>query len=189
MRFSLRHIILVFGIIITIASSLYFGISLENYRSFFYFGILIAGGAFIIILFSKEKIKGKLSWIGVIIVSIIIQVLTQPLLIKASYKIFISEHSELLEKVNHVLLSKNTNLYLVTDNTRKSINGLTDFSVQDSLMISDFFQQTGIKLIVKDREKIYYRTTGIAENSKGIYYLFSEQSYGKHYKKIGNFWY
>lgn len=105
MRFKLRHIFLILGITLTIFSFLFSGLSNGTYAILLSSGLLISSSSFLFILF-KDGRSHKWLWSGIIVVAIVIQQLSEPLLIKYSYKILIDHNYTLFADVNKIMQSK-----------------------------------------------------------------------------------
>jgi len=189
MKPSLRDTLFVTAIILVFASFLFFGTNRDDQIRLLEFATFATGVLYLVILFSKETKRKKLTWSIVLLSAAITLFLVRPFLIKSSYRIFISKNSQLLSETNKILTSTNKEIFIATDNTHRSTLGLDDFSTGDSLIIENFLRESGVNLIKKDGEKVFYRTTGIADESRGIYYLSSLSAQQKYYARIQSSWY
>jgi hypothetical protein len=185
MTFSLRHITLLIGILTIILSLLWFGRDTNTYDIIIIAGLAIALVSFLVILF-KDNRKSKLLWALVVVASVGLQWLTEPLLIKLSYRHFIKQHENSLTSVTELIQTKKNNLFLSPTSELWTRNGFTQ---QEVNQIRDGLKETGISFIDKDSSKIFYRTWGTLDISHGIYYFYSGDKPDERYKHIFGKWY
>lgn len=81
---KIKYIGLALGLFSIIISSIFYALQQETYRLLVVAGFLVSLVFFLIILFSKSTIKSKIILITIVLTSIVIQWLTQPLLVKTS---------------------------------------------------------------------------------------------------------
>src|ERR1044072_2446235 len=105
MHLRIRHISLVLGIFSTIFSFLFFVRDQKVYTTFLVVGIFLSGVSFIWILFKDAKPK-KWLWFSVIVIAIMAQQVSEPLLINYSYKLLLNENVKLLSDVSQIMQSK-----------------------------------------------------------------------------------
>src|SRR5215467_12647785 len=96
---QLRYIGLLSGLLLVISSLIFFGRKEVIYIPMAIIGVIISLISYLIILF-KDRWQSKIIWTLIIVVSILIQRLTESGLIKQSYKILISQNKLLLDSVN-----------------------------------------------------------------------------------------
>lgn len=185
MTFSLRHITLLIGILTIILSFIWFGRDTNTYDIIIIAGLAIALVSFLVILF-KDNRKSKLLWTIVVVASVGLQRLTEPLLIKLSYRHFIKKHENSLTSVTELIQTKKNNLFLSPTSELWTRNGFTQ---QEINQIRDGLKETGISFIDKDSSKIFYRTWGMLDISHGIYYFYSGDKPDERYKHIFGNWY
>ena len=185
MTFSLRHFTLLIGIIFAILSFLWFGRDTNTYDLTILSGLVIALISFLIILF-KDAIRSKLLWTLVVVATVGIQWLIEPLFIKLSYRHFIKQHETGLNSLTELIQTKKSNLFLSPASELLTRNGFTQ---QEAEQIRGELKDIGISLIDKDSSKIFYRTWGMLDISHGIYYFFSDYKPDERYTHIFGNWY
>lgn len=186
MTFSFRHITLLIGILTIILSFLWFGRETGTYDIIIIAGLIIATISFLVILFQKDTFKSKLLWTLVVIASVGLQWLTEPFLVKHSYRFFIKQHESSLNSVTGLIQTNKNNLFLSPSSELWIRNGFTEQQVSQ---IRDGLKKTGISFIDKDSSKIFYRTWGMLDVSHGIYYFYSGDKPDERYKHIFGNWY
>src|SRR5436853_6616984 len=103
MTVSFKHILLLIGVALVIFSFLFFGRQQDTYQVLLISGIVIATVPYLLILFGKVTLRAKLLWTAVVILCIVIQQLTEPVLINTSYRIFIKQNETTLADINKIL--------------------------------------------------------------------------------------
>ena len=186
MTISLRHITLLIGILTIILSFLWFGRDTDTYDIIIIAGLVIATISFLVILFKKDTVKSKLLWTLVVIASVGLQMLTEPLLIKLSYRHFIKEHENGLNSVTKLIQTNKNNLFLSQSSELWIKKGFTE---QEVNQIKGELKKLGISIIVKDSSKIFYRTWGMLDVSHGIYYFYTNDKPDERYNQIFDNWY
>jgi len=186
MNFSLRHITLLIGVLTIILSFLWFGRDTDTYDIIILVGLAITTISFLIILFKEDSLKQKLFWTFVVIVSVGLQWLTEPLLVRLSYRLFIKQHEKSLVSMTELIKAKKNDLFLSPSTELLTRNGFTQPEVNQ---IKKDLKDTKISLIQKDSNKIFYRTWGMLDVSHGIYYFYSSDKPDKRYKHIFDNWY
>ena len=186
MSVSLRHIILLIGTLAVFLSFLFFSGGTETYDLLFISGFLIATISYLVILFKKDTLKNKIYWTLVVIALCVIQQLTEPLLIKKSYSIFIIHNQGRLENLNDLILTKKDGLlFMPTLDTNVS----RDFTATEIKYIYSLVTGTNISLIEKDSDKIFYRTYGMLDVQNGIFYFYGAAKPDKRFKHIYGKWF
>ena len=186
MKFTKRHIALAIGILTIILSFLWFGRDTDTYNIIILVGLTIATSSFLIILFKEKNLKLKLFWTFVVIISVGLQWLMEPLLVKVSYRIFIKQHEINLAQVTELIKSKKSDLYLSPSSELWPRNGFTQPEINQ---LRHYLKETKINFIQKDSNKIFYRTWGTLDVAHGIYYFYSGDKPKKRYKHIFDNWY
>jgi hypothetical protein len=171
------------GIALTIFSFLFFGRHQAAYSWLLTPGLLLAGVSFLFILFKDDR-KGKWLWIMVVIISVVIEQLTEPFLIRYSYKLFIGQNRKLLTEVNQIMRSKTGDVFYLQDSEDSG-----KFSVNERSKIQQLFSQAGIYMITKDSARVYYGTYGMLDVRLGIAYFYSDKISGDRYERIIDKWY
>lgn len=172
MQLSFRHIFLITGILSVIISFLFFGRNQRIYSFLLMGGLLIATLSYLLILFKDLK-KAKIVWTAMIILSVLLQQLTEKSFIRQSFKILIENNRQILNKVNGIFISKSEDiLYLKKDEK----NSIKMFSQKEVQTINELFAGTNIKIIIKDSSRVYYETYGMLDVRIGISFLYSKSS-------------
>lgn len=185
MTFSLRHIILLIGIISIILSFFWFGRDTNTYDIIILAGLVIFIFSFLVILF-KDSFKSKLLWTFVVFASVGLQRITEPVLIKLSYRNFIKQHENSLNSVTGIIKTKKNNLFLSPNSGQWTKNGFTQ---QEMNKIRGELKETGISFIIKDSSKIFYRTWGMLDVNHGVYYFYLGDKPNEGYRHIIGNWY
>src|SRR5688500_4652592 len=105
MQFSLRHVVLVIGSLCIILSFLFFGHKHHLYERMLLIGLVLSALSFVAVLI-KETWKAKLSWIGIVLIFISIQRLSESFFISKSFQFLIDKHEKLFNEVNNIMASK-----------------------------------------------------------------------------------
>jgi hypothetical protein len=187
MNLSLRHIFLLLGIAAVIFSFIFFGRNTGAYDLLITIGLIVATISYLVTLFKKDSLKDKIIWTLIVIVSVLLQQLTEPVLIKKSYTIFISKNQTKLTKLNDIILTKKNGLLFVS-----SLDTIAskEFAVEEINQIHSLIIGTPISLIEKDSQKIFYRTYGMLDVENGIFYFYGADMPDKKFKHIyGNWFY
>lgn len=186
MTFSLRHKILLTGIFLVIISFLWFGRDTDTYNILLVIGLIISFFSFLTILIKSDTRRSKLLWTAIIVLAIGFQWLTEPLLIKLSYRLFINRHEKELQNVTNLILKKKSNVFMLLSSEFKAENGYTK---EEADFIEEQLKKTSIHLISKDSLVIFYRTWGMLDVSHGVYYFYTGKQPDNRYKKIIGNWY
>jgi hypothetical protein len=187
MTFSLRHTILLLGIVTTILSFSYFGRDTKTYDILLTVGLIIATLSFLAVIFKKDTTNSKLIWTIIVIGAIGLQRLTEPLLIKFSYSIFVRSNNSNLDRINNMLLSKNDDAIMFIPDGNK--DALIKFTDTETAELRQLLSGTNISLIQKDNQRIFYRTFRMLDVSQGVYYFYRKYKPDKRFKHISGNWY
>jgi len=167
MKVSIRHIILLIGIILIIVSFLFFGHAHDKYEATLLIGLLLVGISFVVVLIRDNK-KNKIRWTAIAIVAILIQQLTEQVFIKISYTILINKHQSKFDEVTKLLLAKSADVSTVSFPVPDTSNTFTRDEIN---LLNTFWKDSGVKLIYKDRGRISYITYGRIDIYGGLVYL------------------
>ncbi len=184
MHIRIRHISLVLGILLIIFSFLFFGRDQRIYGTMILIGMLLSGFSFIWILFKDPK-KQKSLWLAIVILSVLIQRLSESFLINYSYKIFVDQNIKLLSDVNQIMQSKAGNIFY----SRSLQQDTEKFNSKEIEIIRQLFAHTSIYLIFKDNEKVYYGTYGRLAVRLGIFYFYTPKLPDQRFRRIQDKWY
>src|SRR5262249_21642044 len=144
----------------------------------------LSGVSFIWILFKDAK-QQRWLWFSVLVIAIILQQLSEPLLINYSYKILIDQNATLLSDVNQIMQSKAGEIFYLKSSEKDS----TIFSPVENYKIRKLLNGTTIHLIFKDSAKVFYETYGMLDVRLGIFYFFSDKTPDERFRRIRDKWY
>ncbi len=164
----IKHYGLIIGIFLVVFSFLFFGRAQNLYQLLLIVGLLIGLIFSLTILFSKESIKSKIFWTIVIIFSVILQRLSEPILIKSSYLIYLTTHKSELREVNQILSTKLGEISVLNDSVIDKSNILTTVEKEK---LSRLRQNLNVYMISKSDNTIYYGFWGFLDVRLGITYL------------------
>src|SRR5689334_8120222 len=142
MRFQLQHTFLIFGIILIIFSFLFFGLSNGLYSTLLLSGLLISFLSFLLILL-KDDHGQRWRWVIIIVVAMVIQQLSEPLLIRYSYKILIHQNDQLFTEINQIMQLKKGDIFYLKSSQKDS----SKFTVHENSRIRQLMEATNIHLI------------------------------------------
>jgi len=184
MRFQLQHTFLIFGIILIIFSFLFFGLSNGLYSTLLLSGLLISFLSFLLILL-KDDHGQRWRWVIIIVVAMVIQQLSEPLLIRYSYKILIHQNDQLFTEINQIMQLKKGDIFYLKSSQKDS----SKFTVHENSRIRQLMEATNIHLISKDSDKVFYETYGLLDVRLGIFYFPSGNTPARRFKQIEGKWY
>ena len=153
MRPSFKHIGLLTGLLLVIISFLFFGRHQHLYQILNIGGLAISFIFFLIILLRKGIVKSKIFWTIIVIVFVVLQRVTEPILIDTSYRIYIRQNENILSNINNILLRKSGDITILNNNITDTNNQLTAYESNE---------------LIKDRKKLDAYI--ISKSDKGIYY-------------------
>lgn len=148
-------------------------------------GLSLSLVTYSLILF-KDPGPIKLIWTLIVFAGIALQWVTEPLMIRLSFLLYIRQHETNLFDVNQILMTKPGNATWVYDSTLWKRNGISE---TEGRTINDLVNSKHISLIVKDSTKIYFRTFGMLDVSHGLYYFYSSQKPESRYRHVIGNWY
>ncbi|MBX7205977.1 MAG: hypothetical protein K1X81_11190 [Bacteroidia bacterium] len=122
---KIKHIGLTLGLFSTIISFLFFGRQQGTYQILLLSGLLASLIFYLTILFGKETKKSKIIWTLVVVLAVTIQWLTEPILIKSSYLIYLNSNDEELKAVNNILKDKHGDITILNNDITDKENLLT----------------------------------------------------------------
>jgi len=136
-------------------------------------GLLTAGITYLIILFGKGTKKSKLIWTSILLLSIVIEQLSESTIIKASYLIYVSSNQVVLSEINELLNSHKGTIYIVNDEISTNDMKLTD---QEKNRLLELREDSGAYLINKSENEIYYGLSGFLDIRHGIWYSINNKT-------------
>jgi hypothetical protein len=167
-------------------SFLFFGRQQNTYQFMLLGGILFSFVSYLTILFSTETVKSKLIWTLVILLSIVFQWLTEPLLIKTSYLIFLKGNNVELSQVNFILENKTSGITITSDTIYDKNKSLTQSEKRN---LHKLRQKLGVYFISKSEKEIYYGLWGFLDVRIGLVYMFKKSQIDSSRKPIIDKWY
>jgi len=168
MKFKNKHIGLILGLTFIIFSFLFFGRQQGIYQILLFVGLLISFVFYLTIMFGKETIKSKIIWTIVIVLSALFQQLTEPLLIKSSYLIYLKSNKTELTEVTNILIEKRGEIWITKDTIRDENCVLTNLEKEK---LKKLRQKLNVYIIDKSEDEIYYGFWGFLDVRLGITYL------------------
>lgn len=183
---KIKHIGLISGLFSIIISFLFFGRQQGTYQLLLLSGLFVSLIFYLTILFGKGTTKSKIIWTLVLTLAGIIQWLTEPILIKSSYLIYLNTNDKGLAAVNNLLKDKPDDISVLNDEITDRKNLLTQ-SEKDSLI--KFRQELDVYMITKSDNGIYYGLWGFLDVRIGITYWTKSELPNENFKQLKDKWY
>jgi hypothetical protein len=183
---KIKRIGLTLGLFSTIISFLFFGRQQGTYQILVLSGLFVSLIFYLTILFGKETIKSKTIWTLVVVLAGTIQWLTEPLLIKSSYLIYLNSNDEELVVVNNILKDKSGEIHILNDNITDKNNLLTQ-AEKDSLV--NLRQELNVYMISKTDNGIYYGLWGFLDVRIGLTYWTKTEKPKESITQLKDKWY
>jgi len=183
---KIKHIGLTLGLLSVIISFLFFGRRQGTYQLLLFGGLLISLVIYLTILFSKESTRSKLIWTIVILFSVAVQWLTEPIFVKSSYLIFLKSNQTELTAVNQILINKKGEIDIFNDRINDE-NGILTQIEKDNLL--KLRQKLDVYIITKSDNGIYYGLWGFLDVRIGITYWTKDGRPDKSYHTLTDNWY
>jgi hypothetical protein len=171
--------------LLTFSSFLFWGRQQGTYVTMVLSGISIALLSFIVIII-KDSRKGKWVWVAIVCAAIILQRLTEPILIKLSFQILLYSNKELFSESNRILTSKPTEIYYWDKGSFDTSKLFTQIEKQN---IATLFGRTEILYISKNKDQVYYETYGLLDARIGMSYFYNGLTPTARLRKIYGWWY
>ena len=121
-----------------------------------------------------------------VILSVIIQRLSEPILIKSSYLIYLTTHKSELTEVNEILLTKTGEISVLGDSVIDRSNKLTTF---EKAKLSKLRRHLHVYMISKSDEGVYYGLWGFLDVQIGLTYWTDLRKPDNHYRILTEDWY
>jgi hypothetical protein len=182
----IKYIGLILGISLTISSFLFFARQQGTYNLMLLGGLLVSLVAYLAILFGKTSGKSKLIWSVVVVVAIAVQWLTQPILTKCSFLIYLNSNEKTLQAVNRILEHKQGYIAVVNGQINDRTGCLTP-SEKDSLFT--LRQLLDVYSISKTEDGVYYGLFGFLDVRIGIIYWIKSEMPDESYLPLKGNWY
>lgn len=166
MKFQIRHLIYIIGLLTIIASYVFWAV-IKGSTLILIGGFLVSLFAFSFIL-SKDKKKVILIALSLAIVTFIIKITLSEYLIGISYNIILTRNEKILEKANRILIPKTGNIsYPSTTRQEDSI-----FSLSEKQILDELLKETSIMYIRKNDCSIFYPVWGVPlEMDYGLFFF------------------
>jgi len=186
MTFSFKHVGLLIGLISVIVSFTFFGRQQDLYDIFLTGGLLISLIFFLIIFFGKGTSKSKLIWTVIVVLFIVLQRLTEPILIDSSYRIYIRQNENILADINNILLHKTGDITILNDSITHKYDQLTTYESRELIKGQ---KKLGTYLISKSDKGIYYGLWGFLDVRLGIIFLTDNTKSENNYRHLTGNWF
>jgi hypothetical protein len=183
---KIKHYGFIIGLFLVIISVLFFGRAQNLYQLLSISGLLISLIFYLTILFSKDSVKSKIIWTIVLILSIVLQRLSEPILIKSSYLIYLSIHKTELKEVNDILLTKVGDITVLNDSVNDKSNEL---STTEKKKLIDLRNNLKVYMISKTNKGVYFGLWGFLDVRLGITYCTDCKELDNQYKTLTDNWY
>lgn len=181
-----RRIGLTLGLFSTIISFLFLGRQQGTYQILLLFGLFVSIIFYLTILFGKETAKSRVAWTLVVLLAGIIQWLTEPILIKSSYLIYLNSNDKELMQVNNILKDKSGEIIILNDEITDKENLLTQ-NEKDNLI--KLRQNLNVYMILKSKNGIYYELWGFLDVRLGITYWTKKEMPDESFRQLKDRWY
>lgn len=186
MTLSFKHTGLLLGIVLVFVSFLFYGRQQDTYLILNIVGLATALILYLTVLFGKGRLKTKLFWAVIIIFSVIVQQLTEPIIIDSSYRIYIAQNKSTLIEINNILLQKRGDIIASADTV---IAKSDSFTTDEALRLQTGRKKLGVYQISKFDEGIYYGLWGFLDVRLGITFLLSQSKSGNQYRHLTGNWF
>lgn len=186
MRPSFKHIGLLTGLLLVIISFLFFGRHQNLYQILNIGGLAISFIFFLIILLRKGIVKSKIFWSIVVVVFVLLQRVTEPILIDASYRIYIRQNKNTLSSINNILLHKSGDITILNNNITDTNNQLTAYESKELIKGR---KKLDVYIISKSDKGIYYGLWGFLDVRLGITYWTDIVKPGSDYRQLSENWF
>lgn len=163
---------LLLGIISAVASFLFWATDHDTYLLLITGGLLLSFVCFLVVLFQRGTVKSKLFWTAVVIIAIPVQRLSEPVLIRASYLIFLARHGQELAAVNALLQDKRGSVSVMGHGVYDK-DSLLNSGEKDQLRV--LRKQLGVYLIGRSDKGVHYGLWGFLDIRLGLTWWTSKQ--------------
>jgi hypothetical protein len=182
----IKHYGLIIGLFLVVISFLFFGRAQNLYQLLLIGGLLISLIFYLVILFSKGSVKSKIIWTIAVVLSVIIQRLSEPILIKSSYLIYLATHKSELTEVNQILSTKTGDISVLNDSVIDKSNILTTI---EKKKLGKLRQNLHVYMISKTDKGVYYGLWGFLDVRIGLTYRTDLKKPDNFYRPLTENWY
>jgi energy-coupling factor transporter transmembrane protein EcfT len=186
-KFSIKHIGLVIGVVSVLLSFLFFGRQHDTYLLMLTGGLLISMLCFLWILFGKESSRSKLFWVGVVALGIFLNWVTESFLRDTSYRIFIQKKNHELASINNLLRNIPGEVWIMRDSVTEKPR--STLSIGEKQQLNRNFEKLGVYMILKRDSTIYYGLWGFLDVRLGVTYVISGRLPQDQYRHLLGNWY
>jgi len=185
MTLSFKHIGLLFGVVLTFVSFLYFGRQQGTYQILNIGGLVAVLIFYLAILFGKGLLKTKIFWTLVVVLCAVVQELTEPFLIDTSYRVYIRQNKIVLTEINKILINKQGDITILNDSISKSDH----LTTLESNNLREGRKKLGVYIISKSDYGIYYGLWGFLDVRLGITYFTDKKEPDNNYRHLTGNWF
>jgi len=167
MRLSLRHILFIAGIISVFTSFLFIGRKHNTYTALLFGGLAVTGITYLTMLYGKETNKSMVIWTLVLLISIFIEQLAEPKLIKSSFLMYVKNNRDDLGEINEMLMRHKGALQVFADTI---ITKDMELEIAEASRLIELRNRVDAYMISKSRNNIYYGLWGFLDVRHGVWY-------------------
>ena len=150
-------------------------------------GTLTASICVIWKLFSKGGVRSKLMWVGVVLLTIAVDVAVAPYLIDTSYRIYLAGHKDVLSEANKIFIASKGDVWVMNDSVR--LNNSVGMSKENRQKLLGAQKQLGVYMIYKSDSTIHYGLWGFLDVRLGITYFMNPTAPSERYRHLTGSWY
>lgn len=167
MKSPKQHILFILGILCVFTSFLFFGRQTDIYTILLFGGLVMTGVGFGFIVFGRSTIKSKVFWTLILFLSILLEQVSEPVIIKGSFLIYVKTNQNDLEEINDLLICHKGTLYMYADTITAGDMELTE---EETIRLAELKRNVDAYMIVKSTTDIYYGLFGFLDIRHGVWY-------------------
>ena len=188
MKYKIKYILLVIGIVLVFLSFLFFGRQQNTYIIILLSGCFVSVTSFLTILFGKHKLKEKITWTIIVSLSVLALSFSESRLIRTSFIIYINSNQTELYKINNLLSNHTDEISFHGKNVFPIENSYSDVEID---LIKNLKEELDVYMITKSQNGIYYGLFGFLDVRIGIWYSNDEEvlESGQQKQKLTGNWY
>jgi len=176
---------LLVGIIMVIVSFIFFSREDSIYLNILLTGLVLSIVGYVLILFKEKNVKLKIFWTLVVICGVAVQYVTEELLIKKSYGIFINKNYQVLGEANEIMNFKADGIYSL-DSLDLHIGKLNELEFSKLKALKE---KAGVRFISKGDDRIFYCLSETIDIYNGVYFINKIHENGPDFKHLKDKWY
>jgi hypothetical protein len=172
------------GISLVFTSFLFFGRSMGTYNNLLIIGLLCAIIGFAIILTSIATRKNKFRFVGLTLLLVLLQFISEPYLIQTSYKIYLTSHRAALDEMVNILSKSEDTFWIIDEHPD------CDLIPSEIDRLTPLKNKANISAISVSDDQIYFELWGRLDIRHGMSYFHNKtvaQTLG--YKNIEGNWF